>query len=121
LTPVFGTACPLRGLSGLVRRYAYGYSEARLAHWVLLVLGDRLDVIESRFTAALRGGPDNPVSEMGLRAELRRDGLRSRWRRRPADLVHAPVDVHLFVLPRMAAAFAAAVVLGRFVARRSAR
>ena len=29
LTPVFGTAQPLRGLSGAIRRYAYTFSEAR--------------------------------------------------------------------------------------------
>src|SRR4051794_13436517 len=40
LTPVFGTSCPPRGLSGIVRRFAYRYSEARLTHWTLLVLAD---------------------------------------------------------------------------------
>src|SRR5215208_5150539 len=36
LTPVFGTTCPPRGLSGLVRRYAYArFSEGQTAHWLL--------------------------------------------------------------------------------------
>lgn len=49
LTPVFGTVAPLHGLSGKIRRYAYRrFSEARAAHWLLLMLGDRVDVIESR-------------------------------------------------------------------------
>ena len=49
LTPVFGTAQPTRGLSGLLRRVAYArYSEARAAHWLLLLAADRVDVQESR-------------------------------------------------------------------------
>src|SRR4051794_2747509 len=52
LTPVFGTSCPTRGLSGIMRRLAYRrYSEARAAHWLLLLLSDRVDATESRFTA----------------------------------------------------------------------
>src|SRR3978361_1911174 len=36
VTPVFGTAHPLHGPSGLIRRFAYRrYSEARLAPWML--------------------------------------------------------------------------------------
>ena len=37
LTPVFGTAQPLRGLSGAIRRRSYErYSEGQAAHWLLL-------------------------------------------------------------------------------------
>src|SRR3954470_8009825 len=43
LTPVYGTACPRRGLSGAIRGFAYRrYSEGRVAHWLLLVVGDRV-------------------------------------------------------------------------------
>jgi hypothetical protein len=46
---VFGTRQPLRGLSGAMRRVAYGrYSEARAAHWLLLMAADRVDVLEHR-------------------------------------------------------------------------
>ena len=31
LTPVFGTSTPPKGLSGIMRKYAYRYSEARAA------------------------------------------------------------------------------------------
>lgn len=48
LPPVFGTAQPPRGLSGLIRRRAYGVPEHHAAHWLLLLLGDRVDVWESR-------------------------------------------------------------------------
>ncbi|MFJ6653944.1 hypothetical protein ACIQLJ_14225 [Microbacterium sp. NPDC091313] len=49
LTPVYGTAQPLHGLSGLVRRLAYArFSEARAAHWLLLIAGDRIEAIGAR-------------------------------------------------------------------------
>ena len=54
LTPVFGTSCPPKGLSGAIRKVAYKrYSEARAAHWILLLAADRVDVLESRLRAAL--------------------------------------------------------------------
>lgn len=51
-TPVFGTAQPARGLSGAVRRIAYGIPEHRTSRWALLVVGDRLDVLEHRLARA---------------------------------------------------------------------
>src|SRR4051812_36987345 len=48
LPPVFGTTCPPKGLSGAIRRYSYRrYSEARAAHWLLLIAADRVDAVES--------------------------------------------------------------------------
>jgi hypothetical protein len=47
-TPVFGTAQPARGLSGLFRRAAYRIPEHRPARWALLMVGDRIDVLEHR-------------------------------------------------------------------------
>jgi hypothetical protein len=52
-TPVFGTAQPARGLSGLVRRAAYRVPEHRSARWALLLAGDRLDVLEQRLARNL--------------------------------------------------------------------
>ncbi|MCA1828393.1 MAG: hypothetical protein ABR567_23225 [Myxococcales bacterium] len=48
LTPVFGTAQPLHGVSGLVRRIAYSTRETRMKHWMMLLLADRVDVMEHR-------------------------------------------------------------------------
>jgi hypothetical protein len=48
LTPVFGTAQPPRGLSGLIRRAGYRIPEHKAGRWLLLLLGDRVDVWESR-------------------------------------------------------------------------
>jgi hypothetical protein len=54
LTPVFGTSCPPRLLSGLIRDVAYKYSEARLARWMTLLVADRVDIVESSFIDLLR-------------------------------------------------------------------
>ncbi len=100
LTPVFGTACPPKGLSGAIRRYAYRrYSEGQLAHWLLLVLGDRVDVLESRVTGLLRGRPDNPFAEAGLKSEIKGHGLRSRRGQHRADLMHQPLDYVFAAVP----------------------
>lgn len=48
LTPTFGTAAPPRGLSGVLRRVAYGIPENRTRHVMLLLMADRVDVLESR-------------------------------------------------------------------------
>jgi hypothetical protein len=49
LTPAFGTAVPPKGLSGLLRRTAYDIPEHLVRHVLLLLLADRVDVLESRF------------------------------------------------------------------------
>jgi hypothetical protein len=54
LTPVFGTAQPPKGLSGLIRRGAYAIPEHKVRHWLLLLLADRIDVAEHRLA---RMGP----------------------------------------------------------------
>jgi hypothetical protein len=86
LTPVFGTACPPRGMSGLIRRYAYTLSEGRAWHWLLLLGADRVNLVESRIQALLKGHPDNPITEAGLRTELTHHGLRSRIGQHRGDL-----------------------------------
>jgi len=48
MTPVFSTAQPLHGLSGLLRRVAYSTRETRARHWMLLLAADRVDVLEHR-------------------------------------------------------------------------
>lgn len=97
VTPVFGTSCPPSGLSGIIRRFAYKkYSEGQSAHWLLLMLGDRIDVIESSVKDIFRGRPDNFFSEMGLMSEFKRHGLKSRIGRGRNDLKHLPVDVVMF-------------------------
>jgi hypothetical protein len=95
LTPVFGTSCPPRGLSGRIRRLAYArYSEGRAAHWLLLLGADRVDVAESRFRALASGHPDRLIAETGVRAELKA----SRGPHR-ADRVHHLLDPFVVAAP----------------------
>jgi hypothetical protein len=51
LTPVFSSAVPPRGLSGLMRRRAYQIHEHQARRWLMLLLADRVDVWESRIRA----------------------------------------------------------------------
>jgi hypothetical protein len=104
LTPVFGTAQPLGGLSGAIRRYAYSFSEARTVHWLLLVAGDRVDVLESRCAAILQGRPDNPITETGVLSEFRNGAFRTRFGQHRADLKHQPIDLVLWAAPYLAIA-----------------
>ena len=46
VTPTYGTTVPLRGLSGVVRRAAYRIPAYRPSRWMLLLLADRIDVVE---------------------------------------------------------------------------
>lgn len=113
LPPVFGTAAPLTGLSGAVRSLAYSrYSEARAAHWLLLVLGDRIDVIESRAVSLARGRPDDPVTQTGVLSERSRHGLRSRVARRRGDLGHTWLDPLIVAAPWILGALAASSASG---------
>jgi len=106
LTPVFGTSCPPRALSGAVRRYAYRLSEARASHWLLLLGADRLDVLESRIQALLSGRPDSRVLQTGVLSEFKRGGMRSRIGQRRADVKHQWIDALYFAAPYVAAASA---------------
>ena len=92
LTPVFGTSCPPRGLSGVVRRYAYRYSEGRAAHWLLLIGADRVDAFEHHVKSFATLRPDNPITETGIRSELSHHPIRSRFGVKRTDLVHQPLD-----------------------------
>lgn len=69
VTRVFGTSTPPAGLSGAIRRYAFKYSEATAAHWMTLVLADRVDVIQNKLVDLAHGVLPNPWIERGWRAE----------------------------------------------------
>ncbi|SEU35183.1 hypothetical protein [Stigmatella erecta] len=47
--PVFGTTCPPKGLSGLIRKWAASFPDHKPQHWLLKLLGDRVDSAEHRF------------------------------------------------------------------------
>ena len=99
LTPVFGTACPPKGVSGVMRRYAYTFSEGQSAHWLILMAADRVDSFGSSVTSVLRGRPDNPVTESGVLAERRARSLRDRFGRGRADTKHQWIDPLIVTTP----------------------
>jgi hypothetical protein len=119
LTPVFGTVAPLHGVSGAIRRFAYRhFSEGRAAHWLLLILGDRVDAIESQLRSFGTLHPDNPITETGMIAEFRRGGLRSRLGRGRVDLFHTWMDPLLIAAPYVVGAVVVVRVVRRLRRRR---
>jgi hypothetical protein len=100
VTPVFGTAQPPKGLSGAIRRYSYAkYSEGRAAHWLLLVLADRVDAMEHHLTSLATLRPDNPITETGVRTEFTHHGMSSRVGRKRTDLKHQWMDPFIVAGP----------------------
>jgi hypothetical protein len=105
LTPVFGTAQPPTGVAGVIRKFSYAkYSEGRAAHWLLLMLADRVDAWENHLKSFLTLHPDNPFTETGVRSEFTHHGIKSRFGTRRTDLVHQPLDPVIVVGPWVAAA-----------------
>jgi hypothetical protein len=104
LTPVFGTSCPPKGLSGVMRKLAYKrYSEGRLAHWLILIAADRVDAVESALASFVTLRPDNPVTETGVLSEFSHHGISSRFGQRRADVRHQAVDPVIVAAPWVAA------------------
>jgi hypothetical protein len=77
LSRVFGTSTPPQGLSGAIRRYAFRYSESTYAHWVPLVMADRIGVVEGIIDDLKLGIVPNIFAEKGWNAEWKynRKGL----------------------------------------------
>jgi hypothetical protein len=105
LTPVFGTAQPPTGVSGAIRKLSYArYSEGRAAHWLLLMLADRVDAWENHLKSFATLRPDNPITETGVRSEFTHHGLKSRIGTKRTDLVHQSLDPIIIAAPWVAAA-----------------
>jgi hypothetical protein len=71
LTPVFGTSTPPSGMSGLIRKGAFRYSENDLRHWLMLLFADRVNVVEGIIDDLAHGHVPNIFKEMGGPAEWR--------------------------------------------------
>jgi hypothetical protein len=100
LTPVFGTTCPPKGLSGAMRKLSYRrYSEGRAAHWLLLMAADRVDTVESTVGSLFSRHPDNVIAETGIMAEFSRGGLSSRLHQKRADVKHQLLDPIIVAAP----------------------
>ncbi|MFF1529973.1 hypothetical protein [Cellulomonas sp. NPDC058312] len=116
LPPVFGTAQPLHGPAGAIRRYAYErFSEGRAAHWLLLIAADRVDATTAHLRSFATLRPDNPVTETGISAELHAHPVASRRGR--VDVRHQPLDVLLVAGPWVLGGVAVAAVLRRALRR----
>jgi hypothetical protein len=105
VTPVFGTAQPLRGVAGRIRRFAYDrYSEGQSAHWMLLMIGDRVDAVTAHVRSFATGAPDEPITQSGVLGERGRHPIASRVGRGRVDMKHAWLDPILLVGPWVLAA-----------------
>jgi hypothetical protein len=92
-------------LSGAIRKYSYAkYSEGRAAHWLLLMLADRVDAWENHLKSFLTLRPDNPITETGVLSEFTHHGLRSRIGVKRTDVVHQPLDPVIVAGPWVAGA-----------------
>lgn len=69
VTAVYGTSVPPSGLSGMIRRQAFKYSEGSFGHWLPLLLADRINVIEGIVGDIARGKFPNIFAELGGKAE----------------------------------------------------
>lgn len=69
VTAVFGTSVPPSGLSGMIRRYAFKYSEGSFAHWIPLILADRVNMAEGIIDDLKHGHIPNIFAERGWAAE----------------------------------------------------
>ena len=121
LTPVFGTSCPPKGISGVMREYAYRrHSEAKAAHWLILLAADRVDAWESHLRSFVTLRPDNPITETGVLSEFSHHGIASRVGKKRADVAHQPLDLIVGAAPWVMAggvAYAGLKALVRAVAK----
>lgn len=69
VTAVFGTSVPPSGLSGMIRRFAFRYSENSYLHWLPLLLADRVNVVEGVVEDLLQGQVPNTFAEKGGAAQ----------------------------------------------------
>ena len=77
LSCVHGTTVPPSGLSGMIRRFAFKFSESTYSHWFPLVVADRVNVIEGLIDDIKNGHFPNLIKERGWAAEWKynRKGL----------------------------------------------
>jgi len=68
LSAAFGTSTPPAGLSGVLRRFAFQYSESSYTHWLPLMLADRVGVVEGIVGDLAHGHVPNIFTELGGRA-----------------------------------------------------
>lgn len=121
LPPVFGTTCPPKGASGAIRKLSYArYSEGRAAHWLLLLLADRVDAIEAHLRSLATTRPDQPVTQSGISGEIGHRPIASRFGQKRTDTTHMWMDPVIVAGPWLLAG-AGAWRLSRRLTRRLRR
>ncbi|MFS0852044.1 hypothetical protein [Microbacterium sp. 179-I 3D4 NHS] len=119
LPPVFGTAQPLHGLSGAIRRFAYdNLSETKNTRWLLLVVGDRVESVGAHLRSLATRHPDNPITQTGVLAESRHRPVSSRFGRGRLDVRHTWMDPIIVAGPWIAAVFLGVRIIRRVFGRR---
>lgn len=73
ITAVFGTSVPPSGISGSIRRWAFQYSEGTFAHWMALILADRIQEVEGIGEDLQKGKIPNIFAERGIKAQWKYD------------------------------------------------
>ncbi|GAB3221677.1 hypothetical protein [Mycolicibacterium hippocampi] len=121
LTPVFGTSTPPRGVSGVVRKYAYRYSEGRAAHWLMLLAADRVDAFESHVASLLTLRPDNPITQTGVWSEFTHNGFKARTGTTRVDNSHTWMDPFIVAGPWVVAGGLVTKLGGAVMKRRRRR
>jgi hypothetical protein len=69
LSATFGTVSPPSGLSGVIRRKAFKFSESEYGHWLNLLLADRINVVEGFIDDIMHGHVPNIFAEKGMKAD----------------------------------------------------
>ena len=95
ITAVFGTSNPPSGLSGMLRREAFKYSESSYGHWLPLVLADRIGEVEGIIDDLKRGHVPNIFAEKGLKSEWKYN--RKNFVLKTAAVTAAAVGAYLFM------------------------
>jgi hypothetical protein len=78
VSAVFGATLPPSGLSGVIRRKAFKFSEGKIEHWLLLLAADRVNVVEGIIDDIKRGHFPNTFVEKGGKAQ---------WKHKPEWLL----------------------------------
>lgn len=73
VSAVFGTSVPPSGLSGMIRRCAFKYSEGSFGHWLPLLFADRVDQVEGVIDDLSHGHLPNICAERGMKAQWQHD------------------------------------------------
>ena len=69
VSAVFGESAPPVGLSGVIWRFAFKYSESPYGHWLSLLLTGRVSVVEGVLDDLMHGHVPNIFAEKGYETE----------------------------------------------------